>query len=235
MQPPDESEQESIATQLLGCQLFDNTTNTAFKAYFDYYNLTICPSTPEDTVLHITSPALGNHGQVLEYSRSLCASPHITRDQLIESFSSKAPNTSEVEREHVARSVVSVTFMIDCDSKKYYSQGFGRESLPGATWENDQSFLDFVKQSFSVELRRSADRWESVKDALDEKKSLKAWKLVRRCGMKIRPTNNLLEHLQYEPKEKVLKVFHQVAFLRAALRRTKEQPLDLDFEQSIML
>jgi hypothetical protein len=92
-----------------------------------------------------------------------------------------------------------------------------------------------VKQSLSVELSRSADQWERIQGVLDEKKLLKAWKLVRRCGIKLRPTDNLLEHLQYDPKEKILKVFHHVAFLRAALRRTKGQQLGLDLEQSIRL
>jgi hypothetical protein len=127
MLPPDGREQRSIAAQLLGCQSLDDATDTTFKAYFDYYNTVICPSTPNDTVLHISTPALSSHAQVLEYSRSLCANPHITRKKLIKS-SPDASSTSKEEQEHVARSVVSVTFMIDCASGRYYSQGFGSET-----------------------------------------------------------------------------------------------------------
>lgn len=68
---------------------------------------------------------------------------------------------------------------------------------------------------------------------MTRKTSLKAWKLTKRYGIKIKGTNNLLEHLVLDPKSMTLKVFHQVSFLRAHLKKSKQEPLNLYFEESL--
>ncbi|UNI16373.1 hypothetical protein JDV02_002809 [Purpureocillium takamizusanense] len=65
------------------------------------------------------------------------------------------------------------------------------------------------------------------------KKFLKAWKLRKRYKIKLRHTNNLLEHLSYDPLTRVLRVYHQVSFLRTQLEKTRNEPLELSFEDSL--
>ncbi|KAF5588577.1 uncharacterized protein FSUBG_11434 [Fusarium subglutinans] len=139
------------------------------------------------------------------------------------------------ERERLARSIVKVAFMVGCSSKDFYSEGLRSEGLSRVKWEENQGILDFMKQAFASGVAQTTAQQENDVEALQEKKALKAWKLVRRYGIKIRPTNNLLDHLLYDPREKVLKVFHQTAFLRTSLKQTKDEPLDLDFEQALRM
>lgn len=153
-----------------------------------------------------------------------------------DAFSTKAvdPKSSEAsprERDHVARVVVEVTFAINCTLKDYYWLNFIDGGVPQAKWEGDVPFASFVENAFRFQPTRSqttAQR-EGLTDTVKHKKALKAWKLTKRYGLKIRGTNNLLEHLALDLKTKTLKVFHQVSFLRAHLAKTKEESLDLSF------
>ncbi|KAF5962445.1 hypothetical protein FBULB1_14164 [Fusarium bulbicola] len=234
MFPPNELERNEIAKQLLGDVSVTASTNTAFKAYFDYYDSVICPYSPGDTAIHIDTPALQSHLEVLKYVQFLCANSALSREEFL-TASLPTGNIMSRERERVARAIVKVAFMVDCLSKDFYSEGLRSEGLSRVKWEENQRFLDFMKQAFASDVAQTTAQQENDIEALQEKKALKAWKLVRRYGIKIRPTNNLLEHLLYDPREKVLKVFHQTAFLRASLKRTKDEPLDLDFEQALRI
>jgi hypothetical protein len=231
---PNELKRKEIAKQLLGDESVTTSINTAFKAYFDHYNSVICPYSHGDTALHFDTPALRSHLEVLKYVKSLCANSALSRDEFLAALLPTG-NILSREREHVARAIVKVAFMVDCASKDFYSEGLRSEGLSRVKWEENQRFLDFMKQAFASDVAQTTAQQENNIEALQEKKALKAWKLVRRYGIKIRATNNLLEHLLYDPKENVLKVFHQTAFLRASLKRIKDEPLNLDFEQAIRL
>jgi hypothetical protein len=59
-----------------------------------------------------------------------------------------------------------------------------------------------------------------------EKNALKGWKLKKRAHVKFRPTDNLAEHLLYDPQDNVVRVFHQTALLKAHLRLSIGVPID---------
>jgi hypothetical protein len=67
------------------------------------------------------------------------------------------------------------------------------------------------------------------------KKHLKAWKLKKRCNLEFIPTDNITEHLLYDPKTKIVQVFHHMAYLKAHLRRSKDQPIDQPASESLKL
>ncbi|KAF2676772.1 hypothetical protein K458DRAFT_424526 [Lentithecium fluviatile CBS 122367] len=61
----------------------------------------------------------------------------------------------------------------------------------------------------------------------------KAGKLHRRLKLEFVPTSDLAEHLVYNPKTKSLAVFHQVEWLKAQIRYTKDRKLDEAVEVSL--
>ncbi|KAI1486472.1 hypothetical protein F5X96DRAFT_681981 [Biscogniauxia mediterranea] len=181
-----------------------------FKAYFNHYISVICPSGDGDEVIEVGSPALQSHADVLGYVRSLCDNPTLSRDDFLHTTLLKN-NTTPKEREYVAGIVVNVAFMVNCTS---------RGSRP-VKWESDQGLDGFMKQSFTAELVQITEQQEK--------------NLTKRYGIKIRPTDNLLEHLPCNPRDRTVKAFHQTGFLKAHLERSKNPPLDLDFQQSLKL
>ncbi|KAI2611814.1 hypothetical protein GGR54DRAFT_632799 [Hypoxylon sp. NC1633] len=227
MLAPDENEKQKIVGQLLGATIDLQDANTLFKAYFKHYKCAICSGGAKDTTIEIETPAIQHHADVLSCAKSLCKNYTSSRDELTSSWFLDRTTTT-AEREHISRAIVSVTFMIDCNEKDYYPRGLHGEG-PRAKWEGSQSFVGFLDTSFPYQEDDTAGVTSS------QKTSLKAWKLVKRYGIKIRGTDNLLEHLLYNPRERSVSIFHQVAYLRSHLRRSRDASLDSDFAQSLDL
>ncbi|KAI1170938.1 hypothetical protein F4777DRAFT_89489 [Nemania sp. FL0916] len=236
MLPPNETERKAIAKYLLASELSGDSADLEFKAYFEYYNSVVCPSRWGDTWVKIDTPALRSHADLLTYTRSLYNNPSLSRDELLEK-SLSAKDVIPKEREYVASVATKLAFMIDCTSKDYYSENFRAkdDSLRPIKWEGNERLIDFLEKSFLYDIAQTAAQQEKTSEALLRKNALKAWKLTRRYRIKIRATNNLFEHLLYDPRERVLKVFHHMAFLRAHLKRSKNESLDLGFQKSLEL
>jgi hypothetical protein len=139
------------------------------------------------------------------------------------------------EKEHVARVATQVALAIDCMVRGCQSTNLIYGVSLNVKWEGDVSFLYFVEDAFKPPLQeaRTREQQERHADMMAHKTSLKAWKLAKRCGIKIRGTDNLFEHLLLDVKTMTLKVFHQVSFLRAHLAKSKLEPIDLNFEESL--
>ena len=118
--------------------------------------------------------------------------------------------------------------MLDCALKAKYSSGFnvGGYSLP--SWELGEPFDEFVQRA----VPRQDVAGVEVKGF---NKALRAWKLKKRQKIKIRPTDNLMEHLLYYPETRIVRVFHHTAYLKAHLMRTQNEQIDLDIQSSIKL
>ncbi|KAI0521123.1 hypothetical protein F5B22DRAFT_597728 [Xylaria bambusicola] len=236
MFPPSQTEKNEIAKQLLGSELPHGSTDTMFKAYFDYYVSVVCPATHGDALVGIDNPALQSHADLLRYIRSLHRNPSLSRD----GFLGAALPSGDIlpkEKDYVATVATKVAFMVDCSSKDYYSEGLRdrRDGLRPVKWEANQPLTDFMEQSFLSDITQTAAQQKEIDEMLMGKKVLKAWKLIRRYRIKIKPTNNLLEHLLYDPKERTLQVFHHTSFLRAHLKRSKNEPMELGFSKSLEL
>ncbi|KAI1404772.1 hypothetical protein F4819DRAFT_446314 [Hypoxylon fuscum] len=225
---PNEDERVEIAEQLLGTTLSSGEIASLFKAYFNHYESIICPGDEKDIVVDIEVLELQSHGDVLDCAKRLCKSTALARDEITRSWL-HGRATTVAERNYVSRAIVNITFMIDCDERDYYPGGSSDEGQR-AKWEGNQTFVDFLEKSL-LPLQRSVN----TNVTLSDKKSLKAWKLAKRHGIRIRGTDNLLEHLVYNPRERTLAIFHHVAYLRAHLRRSKNENLDLGFAESLAL
>ncbi|CAM1508011.1 Fc.00g048590.m01.CDS01 [Cosmosporella sp. VM-42] len=233
MHPPNEAELQELATELLGDAAYKHASNPIFSAYFKHYDSIFSPSVFGDAVAEIESPVLKTHKNVLSCVQILKSKPTSTLNEFSdEAF--KNCDAKDAEKEYATRAVVSAAFMINCASKDHYSEGFQSDSAMRVKWEANQEFSRFVEQAFTSELSQNPNS-DAQNKAITQKDSLKAWKLVKRSKIKIRPTNNLIEHLLYDPKDRILRVFHQTMFLQTQLKRWKGVEFDLNFEHSLRL
>ncbi|KAF9767739.1 hypothetical protein IL306_015055 [Fusarium sp. DS 682] len=224
-----DAEVQLLATELLGAPSYNPSTNPIFRAFFKHYNAVLSPSALGDAIAEIESPVLKSHQDVLSCVQILKSHPTIT----LNGFLKKAfagQDARPAENEYAARAVVRAAFMVNCASKDYYSEGFQSVPARRIKWEPDQGFADFLDKAFAPNPTSSLGQ-----DAKRYRGSLKAWKLVKRNKIKIQPTNNLIDHLLYDPKGRVLNVFHQTMFLQSHMKWSKDFDLDLNFEESMKL
>ncbi|KAI8716917.1 hypothetical protein NCS52_00986300 [Fusarium sp. LHS14.1] len=232
MRSCDEAEAYMLAGELLGAPSYSNSTGPVFGAFFKHYNAVLSPSTFGDAITEIESPVLKSHKDVLSCVKILRSNPTLTFDGFLDlAFSGR--DARPAEKEYAARAIVSAAFMINCASKDYYSEGFQSGSIMRVKWEPNQGFADFLGKAFTTNQMPVLD--QDSKRTIPYRSSLKAWKLVKRNKIKIRPTSNLIDHLLYDPKDRVLHVFHQTMFLQSQIKRCKNVDFDMDFKESLKL
>lgn len=229
---PNNSERKEIARAIFGDA--NRWNDIATKAYFDHYYSILCPETPGDAVINIEIPSLRGHADVTKCVDVLRESPFLSFDEFVINATGSEHVTSK-EKEYIADLTVDIKFMFKCYLRDYHSVGLKGHELSWVKWEKNVRFTDFTKEAFTRQLVNTAEQQCKNADTIRNKKHLKAWKLKKRYGISIRPTNNLLEHLSYDPSTRILKVFHQHFFLRTQLELTKDSPLDLNFEDSLKL
>jgi hypothetical protein len=224
MHPPTEAERQLIAKNLL-----DVTRVATLSRYFKFYTSVTCPSTSEALSIQVDNPAFKTHADILDCVKTLSLDPKLTREEFM-SVSLPDEGVSTRDKYDATRTVVRIGFMLDCSLKDKYSKGFEVGGYVPAKWELAEPFDSFVQRAV---LRSSNDILNpSFKEY---KKYLKAWKLKRRHKLKFRPTDNIMEHLLYDPETRVVKIFHHTSYLKAMLARSIDQPIDLDAHSSLEL
>jgi hypothetical protein len=136
---------------------------------------------------------------------------------------------SYVNRDKAARQTVRLTYMIDPASQDDYPNGFRfeNEAIFPVKWKPEQTFQEFFKTAFPI--ANTQEMWT----ASSKQTSLKAWKLHRRLKVQIVRTDDLAEHLVYNPQTKSLAVFHQVEWLKAQISYIKDRKLDETVDVSL--
>ncbi|KAH8881806.1 hypothetical protein GQ53DRAFT_466617 [Thozetella sp. PMI_491] len=235
MLKPTEAERQDIIRAVFGDDLVLYANSSRFKAYFDHYCAIVCPASSGDAVIELDTPALGSHADILKCVGIITQDPHVSFNGFArKALGAKSTEASMKEKEHVARLAADVAFAVNCMLRSYYSENFINGMPRHIKWEEDVSFLGFIESAFrSGQQAKTPEQQRRCTEAMIAKKSLKAWKLSKRYGIKIKGTENLLEHLVLDPRTKTLKVFHQVSFLRAHLTKSKQEPLNLSFEESL--
>lgn len=182
------------------------------------------PSTHGEIAITINRSGLSSHADVLSAVsrlKSQCS-------QKLEEFKEEAfPDYLPENRERAAKTTVQLAFMIDPSSRDGFPMAhrIENEDVFPVRWLPNETFIQFFNTAFPTE---PLDFWHSS----IRKRSLKAWKLKRRFGIQLRPTNDLAEHLVYSPRMKTLAVFHQVEYLKAQVRHTAHRRLEESIEMS---
>jgi hypothetical protein len=226
MHPPSEAEREAIAKELL-CS--DAARNATFSRYFKFYTSITCPSSSESTSIQVDNPAFDTHADILGCVKSLHLNPSLTREEFVTASLSKE-DVSARDKDDATRTIVRVGFMLDCSLKDKYSEGFEVGGYIPAKWESNEPFDAFVERAI---VRTSKNH--TARQPKEYKKDLKAWKLKKRQRLQFRPTDNIMEHLLYDPETRIVKVFHHTSYLKAHLARSVDQPIELDTHSSLKL
>ena len=215
-------EREDVVQRLCHATL-STPHSPSFDSYLRYYTSTCLAKTVKVPFYAPEKAALRCHEDVLHSVDVLRQSPRMMR----RGFESRAfGESSQVEQEHACRVCVKVSFMIDCSSKNDYSEGYRLSDEFPVKWRGDQSFVDFLEEIFPTKLEpEEGDRKDS--------KPLKAWKLKKRYGVRFVPTNDLVQHLMYDPEARTIKIFHQIAWLKGHLRHSAGLALMTSFETSV--
>jgi hypothetical protein len=224
MYPPTEAERQVIAKELL-----DVTHVATLSRYFKFYTSVTCPSTSEAISIQVDNPAFKTHADILACVNKLRLNPKLTRERFM-SASLPDEGVSPRDKEDATRTVVRVGFMLDCSLKDSYSEGFEVGGYVPAKWELAEPFDSFVQRA----VLRSSNNIPSP-GFKEYKKDLKAWKLKKRHRLKFRPTDNIMEHLIYDPGARIVKIFHHTSYLKAQLARSIDEPIDLDAHSSLKL
>jgi hypothetical protein len=119
--------------------------------------------------------------------------------------------------------------MIDCSDKDRHYEGYEIGGFRPVSWDSSERFTDFVRKVFPIDVHDQ----EKVRTALKEKNALKCWKLRKRAHIKFLPTDNLAEHLLYDPRDNIVRLFRQTVFLKAHLRLSASQPIELGITESL--
>ena len=236
MLQPTPSERQNIVRAVFGPELVDYANSSRFESYFARYCSVVCPAVSGDAVVDVDTPALRSHADVLNCVQIIFDNPRISfNDYVANTCDPNGRWTSVREKRHVARVATEVAFGINCTLKDLYSDNFIDHGTHQAQWYGDMSFLSFIENAFQAGAPQvhTPESHARIAEVMGLKASLKAWKLTKRYGIKIRGTDNLLEHLVLDRKSMTLKVFHQVSFLRAHLAKSKDNSLDLGFEESL--
>jgi hypothetical protein len=220
-------DKRDISQQLLGKQ-------GSFSAYFELYDdlvqrnshlaVTIDDS-PEDQPLTCEN--------ILEVARLLRSNVEITKaNASIQIKQSLTGRHSNANVEKAINMSVQAMLMIDTAAKDWHSADFVLGDYRPTCWLASETLLDFVRKSFPVGLKSST---RAVRVAVEQRAMLKAWKLLKRLGIRFRRTNNLAEHLLFDQRGNCLYIFHHVAFLKAQLARYQDDldPLAIDMKESL--
>jgi hypothetical protein len=196
-----------------------------FPSFREFYDAVVCSRRTTDATVTINAPILSSHRDVLRAVSMLRESCAITREQ----FQQAAfPGCKQEDADVATRAVVRLAFMFDPASKSEFSSGYkvqNEESFP-VMWQPKETLTAFVQSAFPTSPR-------SIWPASTAARSLKAWKLKQRHGLRILPTNDLVQHLLYNPRSRTLSVFHHVEYLKAQIRYTADQNLNEKIEMSL--
>ncbi|KAL6814505.1 hypothetical protein J3E69DRAFT_347390 [Trichoderma sp. SZMC 28015] len=208
------------------CQEADEPSDSQYVAlrrfYLEVTNFN--PSTYSEIAIPINRSGLSSHADVLDAVSRLKAQCN----KRLEEFQKEAfPDCLPANGERAAKNTVQLAFMIDPSSRDGFPMAYrieNEDAFP-VKWLPNETFIQFFNTAFPTE---PLNFWHSS----IRKRSLRAWKLKRRLGIQLRPTNDLAEHLVYNPRMKTLAVFHQVEYLKAQVRHTAHRSLEESIETS---
>ncbi|PTB63470.1 hypothetical protein BBK36DRAFT_1126198 [Trichoderma citrinoviride] len=206
----------------------DSKFNAFRQFYHEITRLAYAPTgaTSGDITISINPSGTSSHAAVLRSVsklKSQCSENFTLGEFQQDAFADYHPR----DKDRTTRVAVQLAFMIDPSSKDDFPMAYGIESehVFPVKWLPSQTFVEFFQSAFPAD---PMEFWHSS----IRKHTLRAWKLNRRLGIQIRPTNDLAEHLVYNPTTKTLAVFHQVEWLKCQVRRTLERSLEESIEMS---
>jgi hypothetical protein len=210
----------------IAAELF-RTTPPALGFYFRLYDSLIVRNDVYALQIEEPEPAQFparsiTHNDILEAAAVLRRDPTLTLDQASEQLRPPRPPPGTARSIELSRITIlaSVQAMVMLDP-----------TGPVDRWQPSEPFIDFVSRCFPklAGLAESA----AAKSALENQRSMKAWKLRARFRLSLKGTDNLARHLLLDlshPDEPALFIFHYTAFLKVQLERLQREGFQKDSE-----
>ncbi len=176
-----------------------------------------------DYVLQFEDPEPGDripptpitHDDVLEVAAVLRRDPTLTLDQASEQLKTQ-PGTVRPTQQLRTTMLVSAQALLMLDFTE-----------PMDAWQPNERFVDFV----SRRIPKAGGFSAAAKLAIENQRSMKAWKLRARFRLSFKGTDDLASHLLLDsshPDGPTLYIFHYTAFLKAQLGRLRQQNFQKD-------
>ncbi|CAM1510524.1 Fc.00g008590.m01.CDS01 [Cosmosporella sp. VM-42] len=225
MSPVTPEQRREIAQELLGkagsfsayFRLYDDLDQRDHDFVFAFDEGTFCtPKTYQDVLLA---------------AQKLRENVDITKEELAALLQKTWKTSAKVE--NVINMAVQAMIMVDSAARDWHPADFTLGGYRPVSWLPQESFLTFLERSFPMNPNSS---FAKVQRAIEERAALKAWKLQKRLGLCLRPTENIAEHLLLVPKTNTLLVFHHAAYLKAQLERFQDdpEPLEIGTKESLI-
>jgi hypothetical protein len=237
MQAPTQIEKEDAVRKFLDDQAADHFLEDVAvhrtprcETFLQYYD-GILGLIPHGYNVRIAPAAYPDHAAVRSMLDQLQTDPSITKRNFKLKFS---PVVLDAEKDHATRALIRLAFMIDCAPRDGFAEGHKVGDFVPRSWGEDQTWADFAEHCFPP-INQTPKNPKDYQTAMAERSRMKAWKLKTRYKVKLRPTDNLAEHLIFDKDMRTLKVFRHVNFLKAHLRRSEAKKTDLRFPDSLKL
>ncbi|KAK2589821.1 hypothetical protein QQS21_012501 [Conoideocrella luteorostrata] len=221
-------ERSETASQLFG-------KAGAFPFFFALFDDFL--SQENDVALSLTGP---NMQEQLSYKSILHAAgiikdnPDMTKEEVIQKLRATAAPSCMSKLEKNVNLAVQAMLMVDCTANHWHATDFTLGNHRPISWLSQEKYVDFFERSFPAGHQSSLNK---IQAAIEDKASMKAWKLQKRLGISFRGTNNLAEHLLFDPRRNCLYLFHHAEFLKAHLERyqSHDRPLEMTALESLNL
>lgn len=214
LSPPTKGERTEIIRRLCHVEPKDESQ---YETFLKFYGSAACTARAREHFVTVDQPAFKSHADLLRAVERLRASPTEKKFKFQESV---FPTVIHEEKERGVRTIARVGFLIDCAAKDDYSEGYRLGTYLPVKWEANETYAGFLGRAFPTSTSTSFYQFQA-------ERRLKAWKLKKRYGITFLPTNDLVQHLLYDREARSIRIFHQVAFVKAQLRYTTAQGHDL--------
>ena len=229
MKPPTPTEKTDIMDKFLDDEAGQNPEAHG-GVFFKYYE-SLFRGPPGSSVVNVARPAYSSHAEVVGLFGCLIGNTSQTKADFSSLY---ATDVATDVREHGIRALLQASLMIDCALKQHLPEGHKVSDFVPQSWGEQQSFDEFVERCFPSPAQSQKVRQDS-ENPLAQRSRLTAWKLKEWHKLRLRPTDNLAEHLVFEPESSILHVFRQVGWLKAHLRRSQNEDIDTGFAESLKM
>lgn len=203
--------------------------------FFEYYRDIVASYETESR--HGEKGALSSHDDLFRIIKELRDDPVVTREELSHRLFG-ATSTSSIlksDQEHAINLAVKTMVMVNCSSQSL-SPDFLEHGIFQVPWRSDVAFSQFIVDIFPMTDHPGFSHDDdTIAFSVDMRTSLTARKLMKRAGLKLKPTEDLRNHLKLDRKAGVVELFHYTAFLKEHLRLTKDQPSNMSVADQLKL
>lgn len=152
---------------------------------------------------------------ILAAASKLKGSARSSREEMIvQMIEDQGEHWCRSDIENALNVAAQLLYMIDCAATSWHSLEFRLGGHRPTCWISNEQFQEFMIRSFPTALDMDIRR---VEVALQNRNSIKAWKLKKRLGASFRGTDNLAEHLLFDQKCNAIYLFRHAAILKAHL------------------